>query len=406
MLIYLIKTTILLAVSLILYKLLLENTTMHKFKRFYLLATLVLSFIVPSISLSFASATTTVHETITQLSEVVVSKQNTTTNSSFNYRYLFYIVYGVGVLAMLGLFVQSLFHLFQLRSKGTLVSQNKCKVVLLSSIQTPFSFWKTIYAPLSLELSIEDSMYLHELEHIKQRHTWDILVIEILKIVFWFNPLLYVYKSYIALNHEFLADQKCLKSAGEANEYLQLLLKQTYLEQHNVLSSSFNFNLTKKRFIMITKKSNPIQNVFAIALASVLFCTVGVLNMTAQEKLRLAHTNSAVEINPNQVFTQVDEAAEFPGGLEAFIQEFVSKFEAPKELEEENVKAVIQFVVLKNGELDNFKVLKDPGYGIGDQAVRILQAMPSWKPGKVGGQVVNSQFVLPISIKLDKKKES
>lgn len=50
--------------------------------------------------------------------------------------------------------------------------------------------------------------------------------------------------------------------------------------------------------------------------------------------------------------------------------------------------------------------MKDPGYGIGDQAVRILQAMPSWKPGKVGGQVVNSQFVLPISIKLDKKKES
>ncbi|MDR0229454.1 MAG: energy transducer TonB [Flavobacteriaceae bacterium] len=91
------------------------------------------------------------------------------------------------------------------------------------------------------------------------------------------------------------------------------------------------------------------------------------------------------------------KAAEFPGGMVKFNQAFVSKFKTP-DIEEESIRIIISFVVEKDGSLRNIKLIQDPGYGTGEEAIRVLRTMPKWKPALQNGKPIVSQFTLPITI--------
>jgi len=100
---------------------------------------------------------------------------------------------------------------------------------------------------------IEGELFTHELTHVRQKHTLDVLFIEILKTIFWFNPLLIFYKKAIQLNHEFLADEKVVTSYKNVPFYQSLLLEKASWNSNFYLASNLNFLVTKKRLIMMTK---------------------------------------------------------------------------------------------------------------------------------------------------------
>jgi hypothetical protein len=94
---------------------------------------------------------------------------------------------------------------------------------------------------------------LHELAHVKQKHSLDILMVELLQIVFWFIPILSIYRKAIKLNHEFLADTAVLKKHKNIVYYQQLLLATASFNSQHYLASSINYSVTKKRLEMMTK---------------------------------------------------------------------------------------------------------------------------------------------------------
>ncbi|MGX7687285.1 M56 family metallopeptidase [Flectobacillus roseus] len=132
-----------------------------------------------------------------------------------------------------------------------LVHQN-AHLVLIEEKIAPFSFWNYIFLNKSIYQTkgIESDILLHELTHVKQKHTWDILFVELFLIVFWWNPILYLYKKSIQLNHEFLADREVL-AHSQVPTYQQLLL-QNATGNALYLTSSSTFSITKKRFLMMT----------------------------------------------------------------------------------------------------------------------------------------------------------
>ena len=97
---------------------------------------------------------------------------------------------------------------------------------------------------------------------------------------------------------------------------------------------------------------------------------------------------------------------EYPGGMAAFYDYFHSKLKKDqlKDVQEEKLRVIITFVVEKNGSVTNIKVLRDPGYGIKEQSLKILQSMSKWKPGQQDGKPVRAQFTLPITITPNDKK--
>ncbi|WP_010252761.1 M56 family metallopeptidase [Myroides injenensis] len=395
MLLYLTKITIILSIALLLYKLLLEDTKAHHFKRYYLLGTLILGLLFPLITVTNVTLST-VTNTYTNLNEIEIFTSNTSEKTNINWTQIAYIVYIIGVVVTAVRFIISLYRLNKLKQKGILIKDKGYSYVLLNHLDNAFSFGKTIYLPNTIDYKSTNKIVKHEKAHISQLHSFDIIFIECLKIIFWFHPLFYNYKTCIALNHEFLADDASIDTKQEINDYLQILLHQTYKQNELALTSSFNFNLTKKRFIMITKKNSPYKNLLGITTSCMLFISIGLLTVNAQEQHKYNDSNH------EKIYTAAEKYATYPGGMNAFQNEFVTKFILPETTNiNDNIKVIVQFVVEKDGSLSNINILKDPGYNIGAQVTSTLTSMSRWVPAVVEGENVRSYYTLPITLHAD-----
>ena len=254
---FLIKSTASLFILLICYYLLLEKEKMHQFNRFFLLFSLVFSFCIPFF-------------TIEIIREVVIDKRppdtmpfmeasTSITPESTNYLLLLaYVIYGLVTLFLLIRFVLNAVKLHKKSKSHTNVIYKEANLVLLPEITLPYTFLNTIFVNQEdySNRKIEDELYTHELIHVTQKHTLDILLIELIKIIIWFNPVLYFYKKAIQLNHEFLADEKVATTHKNVPFYQNLLIAKANANPTYYLASNLNYSVTKKRLIMMTKTTS------------------------------------------------------------------------------------------------------------------------------------------------------
>ncbi|MEC4117612.1 energy transducer TonB [Myroides phaeus] len=154
---------------------------------------------------------------------------------------------------------------------------------------------------------------------------------------------------------------------------------------------------------MITKKNNPYRNAFAIFTATTLFLTAGIATVQAQEVKKQPSTSQSYD---NEVFVAVEKRAEYPGGMNAFNNDFISKFVTPKGITDSTISTIVQFVVEADGSIYDASVIKDPGHGIGQQVIQILKTMPKWSPAEHKGRKVRSQFTIPIKIQVKIDQEN
>lgn len=406
MLLYLIQTTLLLLLTLGIYKLFLEQTKIHEFKRYYLLAALGFAFAMPLIKIPSTGALTVANSKLQELNEVIISPVTPPTgvdaSSVLTGSTILLLLYVLGVIVMLIRFFTALYQYKKIEKQGSVIYNRGQRFVLLPHMDVAFTFRSTIYLPLHIPIDWNNKILLHEYNHVKQHHSRDILFIELLKIVFWFQPLLYWYKQHIALNHEFLADDTLNTSKEETQAYLQLLLTQTYQHNEQPLSSSFNFNLTKKRFIMLTKVNKPLHNTLAVLGTFALVCMLGATTVLAKDLKKQttasAQTEKAKQVsNSDKVHIAVSKPAKYPGGMEEFNRDFISNFKLP-EIDGNSARVILQFIVEKNGSLHDVKVVRDPGFGIGEAAIEALSKTKQWIPAEDHDQIVRSQFTLPITI--------
>jgi hypothetical protein len=153
------------------------------------------------------------------------------------------------------------------------------RVVLLKEKVTPHTFFNTVFLNKKQFESgeIPKEVLDHEFTHVRQKHSLDILFVEFLKAIFWFNPLLYLYKNAIALNHEYLADEAVLSQGTVIKNYQRMLLKT--MERNAVLSvaSSFNFSLTKRRLQMMTQPKTKVKFLIKLSMLVPLFAGLSLM---------------------------------------------------------------------------------------------------------------------------------
>ncbi|MDP4285780.1 MAG: M56 family metallopeptidase [Bacteroidota bacterium] len=136
-----------------------------------------------------------------------------------------------------------------------MINNRKTKIVLIEKETLPYTFFKYIFVNRSEYENgkIEKEVIIHEQVHCLQYHSADILIVELVKIILWFNPLLWLFRKGIQLNHEFLADDKVL-STHDLHDYQNTLLNLVFRNHSTYLASNLNYSLTKKRLIMMNKK--------------------------------------------------------------------------------------------------------------------------------------------------------
>jgi bla regulator protein blaR1 len=264
---YLIKTILCSAILLLVYFLLLEKEKAHRFNRFYLLFSIGFSFLVPFITiegqkevLPFADPVYVVIDKANPTPAVNKQPPDEVQKDKVKHSSPLALLYVAITASLLFRFVRNLFSLFKkIKAEQKLRYQN-ATLVLCHGCSIPYSFLHYIFLDKEAYESgtIEKEILHHELVHVRQKHSWDILFIELLLSLAWFNPFLYGYKKAIRLNHEFLADDEVVKTFRNTTSYQYLLLNKISSSSHSLLTSSFNYLTTKKRILMMMKTTSPV----------------------------------------------------------------------------------------------------------------------------------------------------
>ncbi|MEC5164928.1 hypothetical protein RCH18_000651 [Flavobacterium sp. PL11] len=254
---FLIKSTVSLIVLLVVYHLVLENEKIHQFNRFYLLFAVVFSLSIPFLTIEIIQEITTK----ASLQNLFVNENGIATSitESTNYWLIaLYNIYGFVTSILLFRFIRNIFKLHLKAKSAVTIKHKSAQLALIGEKTLPYTFLNNIfvYETAYKNREIEDELYTHELIHVTQKHTLDILFIETLKVIFWFNPIFIFYKSAIQLNHEFLADEKVVQSYNNVSFYQNLLLSKANANPTYCLASNLNYSVTKKRLIMMTKTTS------------------------------------------------------------------------------------------------------------------------------------------------------
>lgn len=167
-------------------------------------------------------------------------------------------IYGLGVLIFLVRFIKNLSRLLIKIKVNEKIKKTSYTEVLLKQLEPPHTFFSYIFfnRDKAKAKAIPYEVVLHEASYAKQKHSLDILFVEILQIVFWFNPLLYFIKKDIKLNHEFLADTEVLNNNIESTNYKKILLEFAHPHQDYALANTINYSSIKKRFTVMKTKTS------------------------------------------------------------------------------------------------------------------------------------------------------
>ena len=255
MIAYLIKSTLCMALLWGFYRLVLQKENMFVFNRFYLLGSLLVSYTVPKLSFTSSKAYKPLQLDIPfEVDPQVIVQEN----AQWNYTPILWSIYILITSVFLFKYGKGLWLMIKLITKNKRINATPASLVLVNEHILPQTFFKYILINKTsyVHQDIDQCIIDHEMAHAKQLHSIDVLIIELLKVLFWFNPMVYVYNHSIRTNHEFLADAFALKKEPQVKRYQELLLNTfTSKQLYNRFSSTANYNLTKNRFIMMRRKT-------------------------------------------------------------------------------------------------------------------------------------------------------
>ena len=295
------------------YWLLMRSETRFAMVRYYLVGTLLLSFLLPLVHLSLNNplsyynniaqqnqfstpeqdvtmpsqqtvkvTTTPNHTTGTQKqvqSTIQQSSDKAAANSHTAYVYAFWIIYGMGCLVSLLLLVIRLLRLRKYLHGLPFKMENGCRVSLLEEGTSAFSFGNHIVVGTNGFSDKEvEQLVGHERVHVRQHHSLDCLLCEVAKAVLWFNPFIWLYERELKRVHEYLADNVMLNSE-QGTDYAQLFYHQVSGKVYSQLTNSFDYGIIGKRIGMMAQHRSrhgwllPLMALPLIAVILLVGCT-------------------------------------------------------------------------------------------------------------------------------------
>jgi bla regulator protein BlaR1 len=254
---YLIKMILCSAVFYITYRLLLETAKMHTFNRVYLLGSLLLSFLIPLMTFSIQYSSFIPAEQAFSIPALAPKNDFGTVGNLDQEKgrsWSFLVTsYGLVTAFLLFRFLRNLHTIFSTAFSNPTIDYYSSKIVLINEDKTPHSFLKYMFIYRKDYPLIENEILVHEYAHIRQKHSCDVLFLELMQVFCWFNPFVFLYQRAVALNHEFLADDAVIKDFGNVSAYQHLLINKMSKVRTYSITSQFNYSITKKRLFMMSR---------------------------------------------------------------------------------------------------------------------------------------------------------
>ena len=428
---YLLPIAIGLMVLWVAYRLLFTNSNRFQFNRFYLLAAMLFSLALPLFGLLMGHSTPQVvafkHHLLGafMLNEITISYGGPTAVTlpevevASPTRIDVSLWQVLGILYLIGVAVTALLFLFKMGKLVAMIIRSPKRkmdgytMVFTHKEHGPYSFFR--YAFFTDE-KVNPDIIRHELSHISHHHSWDILMVELMKIFQWFNPFIYLYKRELQSLHEYIADDDVVATGADKRNYMMLILQQCTAVDFSDMSNNFSLILTKKRIKMITKHEKakgfwwkllatlPVLALLLIVNARASAQQVKKTDETVYEFSTKDITNIKIKkVDNDSIYQIVEVMPEFPGGTSEMMTYLSGNIKYPEEAKEKGIsgRVFLSFVIEKDGAVSNVKVAKGIGKECDDEAVRVVKAMPKWKPGLIKGKPARVSYMLPIFFKLD-----
>ena len=542
LLLYILKSTICLILFYLGFKALLSNDTFFRFNRWVLLVGIATCMLLPAIKIQ-TSEPLLIQQPIIHLEKMIAGEETVVTYLSDNnpevnmipvvtpakmidWGQIIALLYWAGFIFCLMTTLLSFRKMFVLIRSGRKLQQGRYTLILVPSCVSPFSWGRYIILSEEDYEKHPDEILTHEMMHLKSHHSIDLLFMECILWLHWFNPAIWLLKRELKDIHEYQADKGVLTQGVDATKYQLLLVKKAVGSSLYTLANSFNHSKIKKRItMMLKKKSNPwarLKYLYVLPLAVIAVAAfarpeisseldeisaVKVNDLTAimkTEEVKSPEKHPAKEIKVQgqvlekstnapvvganviikgttsgtitdldgnfvismpvgatlsvsyinmktkeltitekligkikslkvylegeittktqevvvvgygggeeasdevPVFQVVEEMPEFPGGMGECLKFLGKNIKYPVEAQKAGVqgKVIVQFVVEKDGNIANPKVVRSIDPDLDGEAIRVISIMPKWKPGMQKGQPVRVKYTVPVTFRLDGK---
>ncbi|MBI9063489.1 MAG: M56 family metallopeptidase [Marinilabiliaceae bacterium] len=408
---YLFESAVVLGVLIIFYWLVLHKESFFRFNRIYLLVSLLLAAFVPFLripipvsSMESMGQSSNVLATITIYAETARNNVVPLVEQIPGFKW----IYLVGVIGLLIRLIVGIIRVGALSEKASLIGYKGYNIADLPGQFSPFSFFKVIFMNRSLYSERDmEQILLHEMAHVRFKHSWDVLLLEVLLIVQWFNPFAWLLRNQLKELHEFQADHEVLLSGTSIGQYKELLFFQS-TGARLLPVNNLNQSLTQKRFKMMTNNSIKRYAFLKIGVALVLVSglTFAFAGETTTRDLSITNViiDQSLDQQEEKIYDTVDVLPQYVGG-ETKMFEFIRsnlKYPDPAKKAGKKGKVFVSFVINQQGKVTNTKIARSSGHKeLDEAAIDVVELMPAWTPGKHEGKVVNVRFVLPLNFALN-----
>lgn len=433
---YFLKVNLALAILYICYRLLFRNDTFFRLRRAVLLSVYLIAFLYPLLDISiWLSTRESVTEIVNYYSTIlplktVVAADETPLSTEADWLTIaesyMLLIYLAGITLLFLRCIIELFTVIRLRLRSPKQLINGTTIYVLPSQEEPYSFFGWIFAsPESHTPPALEEILVHEKTHVRQLHSIDVVLGEIVCILCWINPFVWLLKKEISSNHEYLADEQVMLAGYNKKEYQYHLIGLEHPEMAIAkLYNNFSVLPLKKRITMLNKKRT--GRVGKVKYLTLLPLAAGLLllnNIDAMarivsrqttvpvpaEKTMIAPAPEAVSVevatplppDDDKVYEVVDVMPEFPGGETELLKYMARNVKYPAESikNKEEGSLSLSFIINKDGSLSDIKVVKSLTPLLDAEAVRVVKNMPKWTPGKLKGKVVRVAYTTPITYK-------
>ncbi len=445
--IYMVKVAVYMIAFYLVYSIMLSRDTSYKRNRLYILLSLLSALIFPLITL-LTLKPWNIQFFGKILSEVFVTataNTNKALNQGISLTVLLQMIYSIYIIVVFIFIIKLLIDLLNLLFLIIRHRDEGSQIIRFHGFNTS-GFSAMGYVFINTRLSPEDAgeIIRHEQNHLKQNHFIDIIFIELVKAVQWFNPVVYLYNRSLRAIHEYQADQECLSSGVPMINYQSLLLSQVFKSRAFNLTNSFsNPSLIKKRIVMMTKRrTSPFASakmLIVVPVIGVVFLAISAYSVIPKSSVKqivpvISTQNSLTESGSDLVappppppppppsdskgnirdvkeestgksdepFVVVEQMPMFPGGDGALLQYISENTKYPENAKTQNIqgKVIIRFCVTPDGGVSLASVLKGVSPELDAEAMRVVNTLPSFRPGTQGGKAVPVWYMVPIEFSL------
>jgi len=429
-LIYVLKSTLLLAVFDAFFLLVMRRNGWFRFNRITLLAGSAACLLLPLIPFRVNRATLY----STWLEPVVVAASDpaepavaaTASGMSFSWQAFVLALYLLGALVALVFYLRSYGLMFRLLRRNPGERHDGYTLHLIDRVIPSFSWMRHIVINRD-DYAHYPAILTHEQAHVRRGHSVDLLLASLLTVLQWFNPLVWICRSELKLLHEYEADDFVLKQGIDATQYQLLLVKKAVGEKRFLLANGFNHAQLKNRITMMQTSSKAAWKKLSLALLIPLLAATTLLlaECTSKETEELTEPTVSEQAQPVMEtpaaepetqaepadeseaipFALVETKPKFEGGDANQFSHWVNqRLHYPPEAKQKGLqgRVTLQFTVEKDGSVTGVKVLRGVHPLLDDEAVKVISDSPKWTPGTVRGEPTRVVYNFPVVFQLSK----